>query len=300
MPTKPTINEFLESLGVNLAVKRASWDGLDESTDTVVMKLWFSEAKPKSADKLIRVWTDRKPNETAEKIGRNERLRSIAHLAAGRPTYAVMREGIGTDDPASKRFDAVHLRKLNGIVKRANGDVYVKVGSLVTIDQYHSRRAVLPSVAQDIAQIEQRFPGPKNATVRQTMVQARLGQGRYRSGVLSKWGNACAVTGCSNRDVLIASHVMAWSDPNHDEATRDQKRLDANNGLPLLANLDRLFDKHLIAFDPATKEMLVSKALSKKDRELLGVPLPLRKKPTREQADYLRYHLDLFRAGQDA
>lgn len=69
--------------------------------------------------------------------------------------------------------------------------------------------------------------------------------------------------------------------------------------MPLIANLDRLFDNHLIAFDPDTGDMRVSDLLTPKDCALVGVPAGLRKKPTKRQAVYLRHHLDEFLAAQE-
>ncbi|HWV06699.1 HNH endonuclease signature motif containing protein [Ralstonia sp.] len=286
---QPSINQFLDSLGARLAVRRPSWDATDEATDTVVMKLWFHEEEAGTNGKSIRVWTNLPPGKKSDPIGRAERKRSIAHLEAGRPTYAVMRHGKDRHDPKAKLYDAEHLRKLNGVERRPNGDVYVKVEHLVTVEEFHARTGK-PTLAQDIADIEARYPD--KPTTRQALVQARLGQGRYRAELLGLWDNACAVTGCTIGSLLIASHARAWWDSN------DRQRLDPHNGLSLIANLDRLFDQYLIAFDPDIGEMLVSDFLSKEDRALLGVPAPLRKKPTKKQAAYLHYHLEKFLAAQ--
>lgn len=127
---------------------------------------------------------------------------------------------------------------------------------------------------------------PRNGTIREQVVEARLGQGKYRDDVLALWGNACAVTGCSVTRVVVASHAKPWADSTDDE------RLDPNNGLPLVATLDKLFDAGLIGFDPVTGDMRVSSTVGAHDRMLLGVPAPLRRKPNAKQSAFLRYHLD--------
>ncbi|MBU9283848.1 HNH endonuclease [Burkholderia multivorans] len=127
---------------------------------------------------------------------------------------------------------------------------------------------------------------PRNGTIREQVVEARLGQGKYRDDVLAMWGNACAVTGCSVTRVVVASHAKPWADSTDDE------RLDPNNGLPLVATLDKLFDAGLIGFDPVTGVMRVSSTVGAHDRMLLGVPAPLRRKPNAKQSTFLRYHLD--------
>lgn len=125
-----------------------------------------------------------------------------------------------------------------------------------------------------------------NPTTRERLVQARLGQGAYRDDLLALWGNACAVTGCSLASVVVASHAKPWAESTDDE------RLDPNNGLPLVATLDKLFDAGLIGFDPVTGAMQVASMVSVHDRTLLGVPAPLRRSPSGKQAAFLRYHLD--------
>lgn len=291
----PSINEFLDSLGVRLAVRRASWDGVIEATDTVVMKLWFHNEEPGSDGKSILIWSEPRAGTKNAPIGRAERKRSIAHMESGKPTYAVMRHGKDATDPDAQRYDGEHLRELKGIDRRKNGDIYAKVESLISLDEFLQRTGEQAdlALAKDIEDIERRHPDPGHATQRLRLIQARMGQGRYRAELLAKWGGACAVTGCTNKAVIIASHAMAWA------AAEDKQRLDPSNGLPLIANLDRLFDKHLIAFDPDTGKMLVSSELSNEDRQLFGIPAPLRKSLTAEQATYLRHHLKRFQTAQE-
>lgn len=140
---------------------------------------------------------------------------------------------------------------------------------------------------QDIEDIEEKVG--YSPTERETLILARIGQGKYRRDLLSLWGNKCAVTGCSVLPVLRASHAKPWKYSEYEE------RLDPNNGLPLVANLDALFDAGLIGFDSNGK-MLLSKNL--RDKELLsGVPRALRNKPTVEQASYLEEHFNFVFQG---
>ena len=79
-------------------------------------------------------------------------------------------------------------------------------------------------------------------TVRQALVNARIGQGLYREQMLDLWHHCCSVTGCSVRSALIASHAKSWKD------SADVERLDPHNGLLLTASIDKLFDRGLISF----------------------------------------------------
>lgn len=126
-------------------------------------------------------------------------------------------------------------------------------------------------------------------TQRAQLVLARLGQGRFRSEVFALWGDACAVTGCAIPELLRASHIKSWRDSTNKE------RLDASNGLPLIASIDALFDRHLVSFDPSGA-MVVAPTVKMRDRKLLGVPRRLRATPSQSQAVYLAHHRAHFAA----
>lgn len=76
----------------------------------------------------------------------------------------------------------------------------------------------------------------------ESVQKARIGQGVFRENLIKHWGG-CAVTGCDQLDLLVASHIKPWRDCNYSEA------LDVTNGLLLLPNLDFSFDKGFITFD---------------------------------------------------
>jgi hypothetical protein len=92
-----------------------------------------------------------------------------------------------------------------------------------------------------------------NETVKATLVQARRGQGLFRSRVLTI-ERKCRVTGVQAEKFLIASHIKPWSQSENDE------RLDGNNGLFLSPHVDKLFDGGFISFT-AKGEMIVSPLL---------------------------------------
>lgn len=138
----------------------------------------------------------------------------------------------------------------------------------------------------DVVAIEQR--SDLTRTQRETLIQARLGQGVFRKQMLELWGGQCAVTGLAIQSALIASHAKPWAE------STDEERLDPCNGLPLTATLDRLFDKYLVAFAPDTGKMLISDRIDEEARAILGIPASLRKSPSEQQARYLKLHLDRF------
>ena len=103
-----------------------------------------------------------------------------------------------------------------------------------------------------------------NGTTKLALVEARIGQGKFREGVLAQWNNECAVTGAKTVAVIRASHIKPWCE------STDKDRLDPANGLPLAASLDALFDRGLISFADSGK-MLISNQLSADERLLFGL-----------------------------
>lgn len=136
------------------------------------------------------------------------------------------------------------------------------VGLVDATERSGVRQPVSGSVGRSVREDEVEFDvGP---TERLQMQLARRGQGRFRASVVSYWG-ACAVTGCRQTGLLIASHIVPWS-----LCKDDLQRLDGGNGLLLTPNLDKLFDRGLITFrDDGT--LMVSSRLRDHTRAALGL-----------------------------
>ena len=124
-------------------------------------------------------------------------------------------------------------------------------------------------------------------TARKALVDARLGQGKFRSDLLNTFAGGCAVSGLMLSPALRASHIVPW------RASTDEERLDPNNGLLLSANLDALFDRHLITFS-ADGQLAVSKLLTESDQAKLGPLGSMRQKPSLLRASYLQRHNAVF------
>lgn len=103
-----------------------------------------------------------------------------------------------------------------------------------------------------------------SATTREALVKARVGQGAFRTSLLKRWSSKCALTGLSNKNLLIASHILPWASCNN------EARLDPDNGLLLAAHIDRLFEYGLISFNELG-ELLISLKLSPAEQEILGL-----------------------------
>lgn len=150
-----------------------------------------------------------------------------------------------------------------------------------------SRPRLASEVASDIAEISSRTE--LSPTEKLRLIEARLGQGKFRKDVLALWDGRCAVTMSGQGEVIRASHIVPW----RTAASREKR--DPNNGLPLTANLDALFDRGLISFTDAG-EMLVSPSVSKEERRQFRIPRPLCKQLDRKQKAYLARHRSLHKA----
>jgi len=113
-----------------------------------------------------------------------------------------------------------------------------------------------------------------------SFISARVGQGKYRSKLISYWGK-CALTGYSDVRILVASHIKPWRDSTHAE------RLDPYNGLLLLPNFDKAFDLGYITF---TEKGLLNASEFIESPRLLGINKKMRIKVANEHQDYLAYH----------
>ena len=98
------------------------------------------------------------------------------------------------------------------------------------------------NLMHDLAALARDVP---DETERDILAKARIGQGRFRAGLVAAWGKGevCALTCIAVSELLIASHIKPWRESTNEE------RLDPMNGLLLVAHADRLFDRFLLSFE---------------------------------------------------
>jgi len=113
----------------------------------------------------------------------------------------------------------------------------------------------------------------------ETLQVVRQGQALFRTQLLHAYEGKCALTGFDLPDALEAAHISPY---------RGQQTNILPNGLLLRADIHSLFDAGVIAFDPATLRVMLSKQAkrSRYDEALnkasLRLPLHLRHKPSEE------------------
>ena len=123
---------------------------------------------------------------------------------------------------------------------------------------------------------------------RRAEVNQRLKQSVFRTAVLNNFQGRCCITGMTETDLLIASHIIPWS-------RRIDTRLDPANGLCLSAWIDRLFDRGFISFTDDLCIMVArgmfSDALTQSLTQLQGQQAqpPIR---VAIKTEYLQWHRD--------
>lgn len=122
----------------------------------------------------------------------------------------------------------------------------------------------------------------KDETERGRLMQARLGQGKFRQDLIALYKH-CILTGITTLDLLIASHIKPWRQSNN------QERLDKHNGLLLASHIDRLFDKGYISFDK-NGNLLISPQLPLEDQQKLGIKKEMSIQVSDQTMKYMAAH----------
>jgi putative restriction endonuclease len=84
---------------------------------------------------------------------------------------------------------------------------------------------------------------PIPGTTKKALIDARIGQGKFRLDLFDLWNARCCVTGLNIPSLLRASHIRPWSESDN------AQRLDPFNGLLLSPAYDAAFDAGLLTFN---------------------------------------------------
>lgn len=125
-------------------------------------------------------------------------------------------------------------------------------------------------------------------TEKQRLYKARIGQGKFRSDLIKLW-KKCSVSKIERVELLIASHILPWRNSSN------QERLDKYNGLLLLPNYDKLFDKGLVSFSNNGK-IIISTKINRNEYNALGIkPEDRLLNVNAENIKYLEKHREIFK-----
>jgi putative restriction endonuclease len=115
-----------------------------------------------------------------------------------------------------------------------------------------------------------------------TLIQARRGHGIYKKNLL-QIETRCRITGVTEVQHLVASHIKPWKDSNN------QEKVDGNNGLLLSPHIDRLFDKGHISFED-NGDLIIGKTVSTETQRAWSILAGNYGDFNKLQKYYLDYH----------
>ena len=276
-----SINKFFsETLGASVRNSRWSWGATDAATNRVFLRVWEDEIEKHGRSEYVLVaWHEYDVNYASNGI--DERYRHVAEIMEGAEGYGVVckprQKGNRRKIASFDRDVLLHF----GAIEEWENCTMARVTNRVPVSELARSRNSQTDLIQDLGRLARR---KIETTEKESLSKARIGQGRFRADVLHRWNNACAVTGCDVLEIVRASHIKPWRD------CTDEERLDPLNGLPLVANLDALFDNGLITFDSQGK-MLVSNSIPESQQSSLGLRGPgLLKSISNKTRKYLKYH----------
>lgn len=277
-----SINRFFQDrLGANVKNPRWSWGAIDPVSNRVFLRVWDDQIEQDGNGKRVQIYW-KKPVINSHGLG--ERLSHIEAIRNGAKGIGVVCRARHLNPRVARKiagFQESPLLRLGRLTEDDAG-IYARIVDHVSINKLVRVRTAHSTLTQDIRAILS--TKTVTSTTKEALVDARVGQGAFRSAVLQLWNHRCSVTGSSTLDAIRASHVKPWKDSNNSE------RLDPHNGLPLVASLDALFDAGLISFETSGR-MIVSSSLSQRERKIHGVVgKKLIKRPSIETADFLLYH----------
>lgn len=165
------------------------------------------------------------------------------------------------------------IRQVAERMSRTPGSLSMKLCNLASLDSYHQERGVVglkgasnldrrvwdqfqnqwtamaekSEAAFETLMNEEpsetiEYQGPSGPTETVRAVKTRRLQRFFRNAILASYENRCALTGMAMPQLLIASHIIPWSE-------NKERRADPTNGLCLNVLHDKAFDRHLITFD---------------------------------------------------
>lgn len=221
--------------------------------------------------------------------------RSVDHYCSG---LAVASEDMVREGVISKPLQEMSLFELDLAIALIRANPYFeakdKKGKRMYSNAIKHYRLYVCSVIGERNSSEQALKQIKedaalNATEREALVKARIGQGDYRDSLIQKYHGRCIITRLSLPEILIASHIKPWA------ASNNRERISSDNGLLLSATYDRLFDQGLISFEN-DGHILLSSIITSENADILA--LDRSKKYdilfNPNMGDFLDYHREMI------
>jgi len=172
----------------------------------------------------------------------NPKVLELARLLGRTPGSVSMKlSNFARLDPALQARGIVGLRR-GAKGEKEIWDEFRERPEALAFESQQLLAARLGKKVEDVAQIRTDDLPPEGIE-RETLMKVRVNQSFFRRRILSAYEFQCCVTGLAVRELLVASHIVPWSE---DPANR----LNTRNGLCLNPLHDRAFDRRLMWIDP--------------------------------------------------
>ena len=122
-----------------------------------------------------------------------------------------------------------------------------------------------------------------SANQKYNLISSRIGQGKFRSDILERYQNSCAISSSDQIEILDACHILSWVKSNN------LQKLEKKNGILLTKNLHKLFDLGFITFD-INYDVIFSSRVTEKTKEDCKPISDKIKKILKESEQYLEMH----------
>lgn len=217
----------------------------------------------------------------------NPEVIKIANLIGRTPSAVNMKIGnFGSFDNRLKEQGIVGLSNASKLDKKIFYEFNGKWDELA----YESKKLIAKYNGKQILDNYKDIP---NGYEKETLIKQRVHQHFFRQAVLASYNGACCITGLSNPELLVASHIKPWKDSTSNEKT------DPKNGLCLNSLCDKAFDRGFITISDKYEIIVSNKirdicngeSVDKFFNVLKGhkINLPEKFLP---QKEYLQYHND--------
>ena len=208
---------------------------------------------------------------------RNPRVIELARLLGRTPSSVAMKlVNLASLDPAQQ------ARGIKGLANHTRADELIwrefqtNWNQMSLSSETRLERLEELTARQRTVVAGEPLPGTPSDSITEveSIVMIRTMQNVFRKVVMAAYNSTCCVTGNPVPELLVASHILPWSDfPG--------ERLNPRNGLCLAAHFDRAFDRGLITLDeqmrlvlsPALRQFLPNEALESEFIHREGQPL---------------------------
>ena len=224
--------------------------------------------------------------------GSNPHIQKIAKLIGRTPNAVALKMcNFGSFDPVQQ------ARGIKGFTNSGKLDKIIFNEFINNWDEILFESEAILTQKQQIT-IEEKYAPilidlkDKKGDVRVREVKTRVNQDLFRRIILSIYGNRCAISNIDISEMLVAGHIIPWSD-------NQRERLNPENGICLSNLYDRAYEKGYIGINFDYKIMISSELKKKSESpyytnffgkfENQQINLPDRFLPNK---DFLDYHLN--------